>query len=736
MIRRVRKNCKNNKGFTLVELLVTIAVATIVVGGAVGFMMTGYNQYHSQNSNINLQYEAQLAMNQVEDLILNATNGIAYDEATATLTLYNQVQSEAADGTTTTQNIVTTVVWDSENKQLKLSKYNYGENEYGVTGRINISTDQLMADYVNGFSIDLADIAEKKLVGIAMDFSFDEKTYSTKNNVSLRNNIGIATDSTAFSNERIALEALATDIVVSPSSMTVKRGTTVTGFSTYVVGTNFPLQDVTWEFAPGSNEPTSDSTTVDCTTGEITIGADEKTAYFTLLVSSVTPSSNEDSDSKATKTVTVLNKYATGLTVSGITLTGDKTAQITVKVEGFNFEETDVTPYNGISLSFTDKNGTSIDGGVITVGSWSGTYSSDQQLTYTTTITLNNDEYMDQEITVTASEPGLTPGSGTVNFPSVKIEDARIVLYEDGKEVETNSSGAYVLGRGGTYTVGVEVTYENEKTEVIESNKEKWNYIEWTVSSNFTYEEGKLTVPDKLDSNIVVSQNTALKTSSSVNGLNNLTAAVYIPKVELKIVESGNKDTVFPLLNNKQYDLTFQVTGVSSSLAQSYSVAWSSSDLGSTNDNDKLSSRSASVMTASFKYKLGDWETTSNIMTLKFVLMKDQVQTNATATLKVQFGKSNVYEIKKSENGGPIFQEYEQWIGQSIQYNPISLFLLPANQNLKDFYLLDGTVSTDPTYISITTDKTWNGEMNYFITYNGSMYKWKSENGRSGWYQQ
>jgi hypothetical protein len=496
------------------------------------------------------------------------------------------------------------------------------------------------------------------------------------------------------------------------------------------VGTNFPLQDVTWEISDQTPPSDPDHTYVNPTTGQMTIGANETRTDFTLVVSSVTPSSL-DSDAKITKTVTVYNKYATGLNIDNITLTGDKTAQIKVSVEGYKFENTDVAAYQGINLSFSvkDENNSSsaIYANAISMDGWTLVKNTDQQITYTTTITLNDEQYMDQDITVTASKAGLDSGTGTVKFPSVQIEDARIVLYEeDGNEVKKTSADAYELGRGGTYTVGVEVKYKDGTTEVIQPGNEKWSYINWTVSQYFTYGDGKLIVPDDLASNAECSLNSALETSSSVKGLDGLKAAVYIPKVELKIVESGNKNTVFPLLASKQYNLTFQVTGVSGSLAQSYSVEWSSRNNNywsdNYNDNDSLSSKSASGMTASFQYKLGR-NTTSSTMTLKFDLMKNNTPTGISAGLKVRFGSNNVY------------MKYNY--GYLYTYIEGDMFFLPAGSEVDYFYLLDGTEYAEPTYITVETAQSLIGGTDYYyITYNGSRYKWGYYDRYPGWYQQ
>ena len=53
------------KGFTLVEVIVSLAIMTIVAGSVGAFIVAGNNSYLRGNKELTLQEEAQLAANQV-----------------------------------------------------------------------------------------------------------------------------------------------------------------------------------------------------------------------------------------------------------------------------------------------------------------------------------------------------------------------------------------------------------------------------------------------------------------------------------------------------------------------------------------------------------------------------------------------------------------------------------------------------------------------------------------------
>ena len=77
----MKKLRKNNRGVTLVELIVSTAILAIVAVAASAFMIAGTRTYSSVSYNVRLQYEAQIAMAQLQEYAVDCTDGIAWDEA-------------------------------------------------------------------------------------------------------------------------------------------------------------------------------------------------------------------------------------------------------------------------------------------------------------------------------------------------------------------------------------------------------------------------------------------------------------------------------------------------------------------------------------------------------------------------------------------------------------------------------------------------------------------------------
>lgn len=87
MFRFIKKRQLNNKGFSLVELLVAIAITAVISALLATFLSSGMRYFRKQNNSIDVQNELQEASNRITDALMEATS-IRIKEQSDSLWIY------------------------------------------------------------------------------------------------------------------------------------------------------------------------------------------------------------------------------------------------------------------------------------------------------------------------------------------------------------------------------------------------------------------------------------------------------------------------------------------------------------------------------------------------------------------------------------------------------------------------------------------------------------------------
>jgi prepilin-type N-terminal cleavage/methylation domain-containing protein len=383
-MKRLRKH--DNRGFTLVELVVVTAILAIVGGAVAGFLAISTRSYKSVSNEVDLQTEAQVAMNQFQTLLMNAEAGVNFSEKT--IEIYN----------TQSRYVIT---WDEDAQRLyykeEARKKDEGSGAYTTEFQATEGAGSLFAEYVDDFSASVNTVEKTIVVNISLHFTKGERSYQASEDISLRNTVPVNKDvstiydgaqdnaaSTTYDEIKVSLGNMSFPQEPTEAYSVSLSGADVTiPLSVTIIGTGFPSQEYTCTFVDSEGTkmqktPSGSSAAV----GSIVISGKETASTLTLLVAS-----KIDPTVRCTIAINITNTETT--TGNGLYLSGETTVnrggQVTIYAK--DSQESDAKEYsaNEVTWSVSEEYrniGVEINAGVLTVPN-----NLDYNTAYTITVT-------------------------------------------------------------------------------------------------------------------------------------------------------------------------------------------------------------------------------------------------------------------------------------------------------------------------------------------------------------
>lgn len=232
------QNKKKNSGFTLIEMIVTVAIIAIFSGVVLSLITSSSSSYRNTSSNSKVQMETQETFDKIEDMIINANRNLYYftadkkaisndikekgsgdssggkifmvssgdDEDIASQTEDDEnnvaVMSANVDGTEgsalrSNDNTAATlknekdrqcIVWNKSTGEIKYIHY----VKIGNTWKSEQQDEMILATGVLDFRADISKAFSDKIVRFQLTTQNGNKKIETLHSVSLRNELGIS----------------------------------------------------------------------------------------------------------------------------------------------------------------------------------------------------------------------------------------------------------------------------------------------------------------------------------------------------------------------------------------------------------------------------------------------------------------------------------------------------------------------------------------------------------------
>ena len=279
-----------NQGLTLVELIIAVAIMSIVLFTALQVVLNASKMYTKTSESVDAQTEAQLLESQLNNLIVDAEYSVYAQESSDPGNAVTDVSGFSADAYIKVFNnsLAYYIAWDRAESKVYYLEKNVADGsveELSDAEKSGFGSWYLMGEGVVGFSPDSSHIAEKqRIVTIKIQVNKGDVNYETIQNISLRNNVLESNDlNEIYRDEDVERGETVTEVQISPLAPAVNRGSSME-FHALVKsgGSAAASQSVNWK-VNGAVSPG----TVISDAGVLTVAADESAAIVTVTATAV-----------------------------------------------------------------------------------------------------------------------------------------------------------------------------------------------------------------------------------------------------------------------------------------------------------------------------------------------------------------------------------------------------------------------------------------------------------------
>lgn len=514
MKTKERRERLQNKGFTLIELIVTIAIIAIFSGVVLTFISTGSNTYRSTSSSAKVQMETQETFDQIEDLIIDVNRSLYYANGTGDSIgseIKNDIKQEGAanstgdktfiicneykNGTGNSQYICDVLDWDKDDATIYYSQKEFkaagssAESETSVEALMAAEDDteeenaadagasesetkakdlktkvdrSVLATGILDFRADVSKVESDKIVRFQLSTQNGTKEIETLHSVSLRNTVEVKKPADSY--DDAPSTSVGIKIINAPSSVDPGNSYTLD----YDLTGNGKIDPTTIKWEVTANTENGSFPTADPTYGKLTL-SDTASGTITVIVSVRTV--DGDMITSAPVTIPINGKTATPesftLSTNSILVAADGSYDFSTIISGtLGYSDgTSANTKNPITWSLkTSCTGVSLDGSKLTVTNEAGKDSANGTVTLTA-IEKDSGANKSADLEVRIARIDLTQPVGTYKVGAVKPQPRTAQVYKesgqdtkiDGTEIvisaqKTNGTTGDYLGGANTFS--------------------------------------------------------------------------------------------------------------------------------------------------------------------------------------------------------------------------------------------------------------------------------------------
>ena len=196
---------KDDRGLTLIELIVTVAIAMIFSGVILTFVAGAAKSYRRTSGGAQSQMEMQDALDQLENLAMNANLSMFYakgEKTTTTVNANDKIENDSdiasplnqtktlfmGSKEETGKSVYSVVIWNADNGKLTFFKAGTKKD----TGTGSVENAEVIAENVTQFAADIHDVADAHTVRFKMVTEVNGRKVEKTKTVTLRNGIVVA----------------------------------------------------------------------------------------------------------------------------------------------------------------------------------------------------------------------------------------------------------------------------------------------------------------------------------------------------------------------------------------------------------------------------------------------------------------------------------------------------------------------------------------------------------------